>query len=264
MVASLRNLSARGVRIGVPPTPPTPPLFVADFSAFSNGTLNGQSVAEYDPAYANAAFGTWPAGAPLYSGVPWPEDWFGYTPSQFATPWYIDSGRLYENGTNNYPGVFLPLYIPNSALANTVRFTVRFIAVDPKPANPADRILPFLYLVPTKAGDEIPAQLAINQDDSPNNILYNGNSYFDYDGNPSDFSIPEVWDGLEHTMVWEMNTIGQVALTYDSTPYGQQSVPWYTGYEPTDETYVALSADYLGDADTIGSFGYTYISVEAL
>jgi hypothetical protein len=265
MVASLRNVSVRSVTIREQIAPPAPPLFEADFTLFSNGPVSGQDAQQFNATYANAEIGTWPAGAPLYSGDPWPAYWNGYTIAQFASPWYISGGKLYENGTGNTPGLYLPIYIPFALLTNTLKFTVKFVAVGTKPANP-NRGLPYIFpTILRDSGDDISnAELYFQDDTSPNNILYNGSSSFNYGANPSDFTVPEIWDGLEHTLVWEINDIGQVLLTFDGTPYGEQVVPWYSGTEPSDETYFALGATYLGDRDTIETFGFTYVKIESL
>ena len=259
MVASIRNVSLRSVIVSANP----PPLFEVNFSLFSNGSLNGKNAQQFTAAYANSEFGTWPASAPLYSGDPWPTWWFGPAIPDFTSSWYISGGKLYENGTSNYPGALFPIYIPFSLLSNTIRFTVKFVAVTPKPGSfPENSILPYIIPMPTASGDQKTAEIFIDNDTSPYNILNNTTSDFDYGVNPSNFQIPEVWDGLEHTMVWEINSVGQNLLTYDGVPYGLQNPPWQIGNVPTSETYFGLGTTLIGD--TINSFGYTYAKIESL
>lgn len=263
MVASIRNISARGVKIGTVPAPPPSPLFLADFTTFSNGVMSGKSATAYNSTYSTGVFGNWPSGAPLYSGNPWPVDWFGETLSATTGSWYISSGKAYQDGTNNSYGLMLPLYVPLSIMNTGIRVTAKYIPLGSEPANPFNLLMPNLriFAIRNTGGN------------FGNGELFYMNSYTDEFTDYSDlawvgsnnYTVPDFWNGTEHTIIWEMSAAGRLALTIDGNPMGNQTLePWFSGYEPSYESYVAISTQYLGDEDTIGSFGYTYIKVEEL
>jgi hypothetical protein len=261
MVASLRNLSARGVKIGPVPAPPTPPLFLADFTTFSNGTMGGKAATDYNATYSSGTFGVWPSGAPLYSGDPWPTYWNGDTVSALTNSWYISSGKAYQDGTYMGEGLMLPLYVPLSIMNTGIRITAKFVPVGSPPSSPFDLLMPNLRLYAIRN---------IGGSFGNGELFYNTSTQFrDYSdlvwAGSDIYTVPELWDGVEHTIIWEMSAAGRLALTLDGNPLGNQTLePWFSGYEPSYESYVAISTQYLSDGDTIGSFGYTYIKVEEL
>lgn len=261
MVASIRNISARNVIIGTVPTPPAPPLFEADFSSFSNGIMTGKSATDYNATYSSGVFGTWPSGAPLYSGTPWPEDRLGDTVTATTNAWYINSGKAYQDGLVDTYGLMLPLYVPLSIMNTGVKITAKFIPLGTAPVPPFDLLMPNLRLYAIRT---IPGQFGNGE------IFYNSIDEFvdfsdlDWNGNTS-YTVPDLWDGVEHTIVWEMSSAGRLALTLDGNPLGNQTLePWFSGSAPIAESYIAISTQYLGEADTINSFGYTSIKVEEL
>ncbi len=265
MVASLRNINARGVRIGPAPVPPTPPLFEVDFTQLSNGTLGGKLAQDYNPTYANAQFGTWPAGAPLYSGNPWPVDWNGYTLAQMTDQFYVSSGRLYSDGTGNGVGLPIPLYIPLSILNTGVRITAKYIPVGTEPGSPFYRLVPNLKLscIRTIGGNYSNGE--IFYDDQPAQEWFTDYSDLNFVGSNSYNIGQPLWDNTEHTIVWEISSAGRLALTLDGNPLGNQTLePWFNGYEPQYESYAFIGNQFFSDGDTINSFGYTYLLIEEL
>lgn len=266
MAVSIKGTNLRNVTLGIaapPPPPPASPLFEADFTLLSNGALFGKFAQDYNSSYANATFGTWPSGAPLYGGEPWPVDWYSETLSGFYASWYINGGRLYSDDNNVYPGIFLPLYIPKSILDTGVRITVKYIPVGTDPGDPLNKIAPTigLYGVRTISGSVSNGEILYQ--DSGDQQWFLDYSDLDFNGSSNyDLGQP-LWDNTEHTLVWEMSSAGRLGLTIDGNPLGNQTLePWYTGYEPQYESYVWIGNTYGTSGDSIGSFGYTYVKVE--